>query len=677
MTHFSARLQHALLPALVLGALGAGCAAEAGDGIADLGSPGGKADGAGIREADIDLGAGEIQSFRVTAPRFEARLTQNGSTDAKLSAKHYDTELESDIGPAPEIAAGEVDGEVRRWTLRVHNEGTSRLRGTLTVESIYPAPADREGIPTTTSDVLYDNEFCTYADTEPYVKSVEWTHPTVEAATKNILNGWRSMFTYSQWNVPYDLEDDSTGSEKRVAEKRARNFIRVLCGEYRDHPSMLRARLEVVATAQHYAGAEEMTNVDTGKNLFTQLTYPAYVKMVNTMRTMHAYRQQRGSKDGYHYGFGEQGHGSRRVDESVAPWTQCEMKFMFEHYMTEGAPSASGTTYENEYDAYRASECSPEDFEWMFDFRGHVNFQPLWLSSNAYIHNSRRARGMVLSHDDNAYYLRPFATRRELSRKGMATFLFAKQDDFAEMMRASESGGGPILYITDEDTDDDNVLDYRLFDQRGCGDQGVSSPVPSKNCNMVPWETAEATPNVTGHVTGFSKSDFERPDLGFLDVFTTFDDRMARINQALDRHSNWGPTGYYMKAGSDDGDPSPRFFGAYSPFVASSYDVSASDGFVRRDFPTTDEYERGRAKWLFVIRFRADHYYDEQDLKAGRSFDLDTAYFNETSLSNDFYRERALDHFGTIPGEEAYAQVYLTYGHRGEQPPTPTNVPAP
>jgi hypothetical protein len=132
-----------------------------------------------------------------------------------------------------------------------------------------------------------------------------------------------------------------------------------------------------------------------------------------------------------------------------------------------------------------------------------------------------------------------------------------------------------------------------------------------------------------------------------------------------------------MLDASEPGDSSPRFFGAYSPIVAASYDVSASDFFVRRDYPSTDPFEYGKAKWLHVMRFPTTSYYDEQDLAVGKAMDFDKHYFNETSLSNDYYDERALDHWGYVEGAEAYAQVYLTYGHRGEQPPTPPTVPAP
>jgi hypothetical protein len=353
------------------------------------------------------------------------------------------------------------------------------------------------------------------------------------------------------------------------------------------------------------------------------------------------------------------------------------MRFVFEDYLQAGSPAVVPSQYETAFAAYRTNECSSEDLAYMYNFRGHVNLQPLWLESNAFIHNSRRARGAEISTSARDSYMRPFASRYHAARKAWATYLFHNDSDHNAMIAASESGGGPILYITDQDSDGDGLSDYRLFSQQGCGDQGVGLSVPSQNCNMVDWTTAWNAPTTTGHSASWNPSWWGQPDMGFMTAFSTFQQRMSRFNQALDRHTNWGPTGYYMLDASTPGDTSPRFFGAYSPIVAASYDVSASDFFVRRDYPSTDSFEQGRAKWLFVMRFPVSSYYDAADLAAGKPMDFDSNYFNETALSNDYYDERALDHWGYIEGAETYAQVYLTYGHRGEQPPAPVAVPAP
>jgi DNA uptake protein ComE-like DNA-binding protein len=532
------------------------------------------------------------------------------------------------------------------------------------------------GRPDLNSPVQYDNTWCSYADTVPYVTDVTWDDPDVQKAMSALLAGYRSTFSYSQWRVPYGLESES-GTEDEEAQAKARNFIRVICGEHRDYPDMIGKKLQVIGNHTSAAGPDELTSVDTDENLFDQLSYPAYVKLVDVMATMHDHRTQNGSNDGYHWGFEEWGHGSRRVDHSVPPFTQCEMKFAFETYLVADAPTLYPSEYEASYGDYQLDSCAAEDFEYMFNFRGHVNFQPLWLESNAFIYNSRRARGAELSQEETKSYLRPFAWRYQRAREAWASYLLFPDADYDALIQASETGAGPVLYITDQDSDGDGLADYRLFDQLGCGDNGVSLSVPSQNCNMVDWSTAWYADTTTGHASAWNPSAWNQPDMGFMAAFPTFQERMGRFNQALDRHTNWGPTGYYMLDASNTGDSSPRFFGAYSPIVAASYDVSASDFFVRRNYDSTDPFEYGQAKWLFVVRFPTSSYYNEQDLANGTPMDFDKNYFNETSLSNDYYDERALDHWGYIEGEEMYAQVYLTYGDRGQVPPTTSSVPAP
>jgi hypothetical protein len=115
---------------------------------------------------------------------------------------------------------------------------------------------------------------------------------------------------------------------------------------------------------------------------------------------------------------------------------------------------------------------------------------------------------------------------------------------------------------------------------------------------------------------------------------------------------------------------------SYTPFVATSYDVSASDTFARGNYTSTPTFERDHTKWMFIIRFRASDYYNETDLKNGRTIDFDRHYLNETSLSNDYYRERGLDRFGWVPAADIYASVYFVYSSRGEAPEEIVDLPA-
>ena len=308
-----------------------------------------------------------------------------------------------------------------------------------------------------------------------------------------------------------------------------------------------------------------------------------------------------------------------------------------------------------------------------------ANVGPPWLEANAFLWHPARARKAPTSRGDGAYYEHPFANRLVGSRPALAAYLFCRGEDAAALGQAYAGGGGSILYVTDQDTDGDHVADYRLFDDEGCGDIGVGGNNPDDNCNMVSWQRAFDAPNTTGHTAAWQPAWFAEPDMGFLTAFPTFEQRMARFNQALDRHTNWGPTGYYMlDASAADAAPNQvKYIGAYSPIVACSYDISASNGFAASDYPSTDPFESGRTKWMFIMRFPSKYYYDEQDMRAGEPFDFTTAYFNETSLSNDYYGERALDRFGFVPPGDVYANVYFVYGARGEQPPALEEIPAP
>lgn len=767
------------------------------DGGKDLGSLSGKSDLTGIEveifvPAATEAGPGSATFTVKSTSSFRVKVTQQ--TQLKIAVKVNDA-LSETATAIDYLVRVEPSSSAQKFSITVFNYGDTELEAVLKLDSAESTTTEADKgpkLPSVTDEVQYANEYCTYQDKAPYVKSVNWTHPEVVAGLRGIGPGFRSTFAYSDWNVGYDLESESPRLDKNdyvdravleAAEKymtngtatlqqiadeatklnakadskaaagevgaacstwgetqkcneglvctyassssvcatpiteasltekygadalttikerleqwndlrrdaRARNFVRVLCGEYRDYPEMIKKKLAVVA-ANNYAGKDELETVDTSKNLFTQLTYPAYQRMVSVMSAMHSYRQNKLTEEcradaecaatiGFNYNFGEMGHNAKRVSKSVPPHTHCEMKFMFSRYMVKDAPSLVPATYEQEYAQYKESECSADDLSYMYNFRGHNNFKALWLESNAMIWNSRRARKVAISRKDETYYKRPFASRLLQSRKTLASYLFYKDEDHSKLAAASDSGGGPIMYITDQDTDNDGLLDYRLFSRNGCGDQGVGGTSPDSNCNMMDWDLAFNTANTIGHSSKWDSSWFDSLDMGFLKAFTTFEERMARFNQALDRHTNWGPTGYYMLDASDvDASPNQvKFMGAYSPIVACSYDISASNSFARRCFGTCDPYEGSNTKWMFIMRFPTKYYYDEKDMKDGKPFNFNLHYFNETSLSNDYYHERALDRFAFVPVNDVYANVYFVYGQRGDAPKV-GDVPAP
>lgn len=695
-------------------------------------------------------------------------------------------------------------------TLVIENDSTSSAKGTLSLIAKPattpppPGPTPSEiKVPSVKDAIVYSNDYCSYQNKPPYVKSVKWDNTQIKATMRALSQSWRSMHPYySDRRTAYALESETQTSglsktkrdilsayialavrydsvtlsrlasssgqsetaikdlfgdidgvkdaadnwEAKIRNAKIRNFMRVLCGEYRDYPEMITAKLKAISERQVYAGPNEVKAFDTDKELFSQMTYPAYERMRQVMAAVFSYRtsQRRSACQAdpvcaadidINYNFGDDNHSTNRVSRSVAPWTHCEMKFMFSHYMIDGAPrvQSSGSSetnsshgaevYEKYFAAYRgvsvdadllafdaSGECSAADMAYMYNFRGHNNYKPLWLESNSFIWNSRRANTAADQVGDTSYYLRPFASRYLRARQLLATYLLYPEADHKKFRTASESGGGNILYVTDQDIDGDNLADYKLSDKDGCGDNGVSGSSPSSNCNMISWTDAWRTKtNVerakdgsldSAHLASWDPKDFFDADMGFFaatdkgDAAARFERRMARFNQALDRHTNWGPTGYYMLSASKQKTDLPlcadaatgeacesapddvRYIGAYSPIVACSYEISKSHYFSTRNFTSTHPYEGSNAKWMFVMRFPTKNYYDEQMLRDGKPMDFHGQYFNETSLSNDYYTENALDRFGWVPPADVHAQMYLVFGAQGDKAEL-SDIPAP
>jgi hypothetical protein len=99
-----------------------------------------------LRREAVAVEPGDIKTFRIRTTRFHARLTQDGDVPARLSAKHYDIEIEGETGAAPTIQAiADVD-ELRNWTLRVENHGDTLLEAELVVHALIGQPAIELGI---------------------------------------------------------------------------------------------------------------------------------------------------------------------------------------------------------------------------------------------------------------------------------------------------------------------------------------------------------------------------------------------------------------------------------------------------------------------------------------------------------------------------------------------------
>ena len=202
----------------------------------------------------------------------------------------------------------------------------------------------------------------------------------------------------------------------------------------------------------------------------------------------------------------------------------------------------------------------------------------------------------------------------------LGAYLFYPNDQHVHMRRASESGGGPHLYVDNVDTNGDGLADYRLFaDVSGSGDIGLSSQALDKKKVAEGDVTRSAVANFRPWMFrrwkdwGFNRflviNDSTRDKFKVDGVFSDSDSnkeatyklRMARVNAALDRHTNWGPTQMF----------SPKAYkiakryalrGAYSPIVAMSCEISKSHSFAVGNYPSTHPKDKNKTKYMFIVR---------------------------------------------------------------------------
>ena len=565
--------------------------------------------------------------------------------------------------------------------------------------------------PTLNDKVNYEIKYrgitlCTFQDKPPFA-TVNLGHPDVVEIQKKFTDSiFKSAFSYWEWKAPYNLEKEDwktlqepyeNGDEKKkqeinliLAETNFKNFMLVLCGEHRDFPAMLFQKIKVILRRTPVVPKGVMNNFKRDdNNIWQYFTGDAYEHLLQVTSTMYSYWvERRNENQNYsvvNYNFtdplngeiGDQGGLTNRTENTVPPLSHCQMKFIFETYLTptkneegeETYKEVEGEEFDQLYAKYDKRYCLDDDRDLLYDFRGHKNFQPLWFDSNAMIWVSRLAARRYMAaktpeerEKAKEYYLRPFATRYAATLALWGGYLFYPETHHEQFREASESGGGPQVYYHPSqyelEVNGGGLPKYRLSEWIGEGDTGLDSQAHPIDDVLALAVTEES-------FRGFTKGLFKEQDLGFLKLLSitesinghspedlTFAYRMQRLNQAIDRHTNWGPT---MMVAPD----MKVIYSAYSPLVACSYMIDASHAFATSDYPTTHPDERGKTKWMYIMKFHRSNYYDEKALKAGKMPNWERDFLNEPGLSNDYYQERALNHVATIPPENIDASLYL------------------
>lgn len=435
-------------------------------------------------------------------------------------------------------------------------------------------------------------------------------------------------------DVPADMPPDTEIS--------AYNFLALLCGEFRDRPSMIAAKLRWVHRLEFLPDDEQQV-VDYQKlirenaSIWSVMSSKAYEPFIRLSEARYyAYQNSYWNDPKTKTKIGK-----ITVDKHVPAISVCEAKYMLGEYVakkrefTELKPYLAGFNYE-----FKKKSCTTDDLKHYYNFRGDSNFKPNSPESNAMIWyansissgcksptEAKEPRSgetaKVTSEMCANYFKTPFASRWNASVGGLGTWLFhvAHKAQFAESWVA----------IT-------------VLPTIGAK---FSKPFPYKLDDM-------------GVVDAFNKSfDINKPDLGY-NAMTGLGTGKAdlelaysRIRNSLNRHTDWYSSRY------DDGIGMVRDQ-AYSPFVASSYDPSASDGFTSPGATVASQSD-GKKHWMFVFKVKAQNWYNVEALAQKRPIDFNTMWLDETTFGDNGLAdsERAWDRLGTAVEDELDSILYL------------------
>ena len=420
----------------------------------------------------------------------------------------------------------------------------------------------------------------------------------------------------------------------------ANAFLVQLCGEFRDRPSMIQAKLRWVANIFTLPNQPQGA-IDYTKNVWSQLSakgYGPYIRFTDSLWT--AKKAAAGAA------FNVGGYG---VDAPVMPNTVCETKVIVNEYVAKGVSFPGLAPFNAAVAAaVTARKCVQADLDYYYDFRGDSNFKPQSPESNGMLWYGNGLAGNCASQvksadpkvrdaDCQAYFARPFASRWNGARAGLASWV----------MRSNKYDS---VYADTK---------QQVYVSTSNAVMGPKNK-PVLVLNMTPWATpfsfmfdGDKVPRVEWQ----PGANYAAGDLGISTMAVPAVGGVKfvyeRLRDAVNRHTDWYKSGW-------TGGLSRMNRQAYSPFVASSYEMSKSDAFTAPGY-TVGSTGDGRKHWMFVFRVHKSQWYTSKNAQAGTPVNFDFHWFDETSLGTASLakQERAFDRLGTALENELDSILYL------------------
>lgn len=493
--------------------------------------------------------------------------------------------------------------------------------------------------------------------------------------------------------------------------KDAHDFLTYLCGEFRDRATMIQSKINWVKAIRYLAAGESNENscedrnnpvladtpvaslpplkrFDRTKSPWAQMCTEDYPQYLAVSRQVFDFRQKRLRQPGaFEIGDGitVEGGGLKignrnNIDRHIPAYTVCETKYIMAEFVKKkrlfrneaGDPAIAYDQYTAGYQTFKTG-CSEEDLGWYYDFRGDSNYKPNSPESNAMIWMSKvfaaqcktrdtKKPGAAVSDEDcKRYYENPFKSRYLAARAGLGAWLLHDRSLEGVFGNPGEeyytvtnhSRGNPVDFFSPN-----GPYYFRYYDEF----EGPKLTTEGQTGKYLP-----------GFEERWGAKDFGLSEISGLAGDELKEFIFTRLQKAVDRHTNWYTSSYDSAPSLAIGNRLRRTMDqAYSPFVASSYEMNESNGFSQCGLTipcsgsNTDFNDHKH--WMFIFKVKKENWYRPEDIIGGNvSPDFDRNWFDETSFGDDDLanQERAWDRLGT-PLEDELAEILYLWRIRAE-----------
>ncbi len=381
-------------------------------------------------------------------------------------------------------------------------------------------------------------------------------------------------------------------------------FLRYLCGEFKDNPGEIGAKLEWI---NHMHWLEDAPSSETSDELWTQVNKNTYnALLVYSAERTRAIQMASSGKIQV----------PLRQRTFVPPMSICETKMAISRIQSD--LSYNFDTYEEDLASFGQEHCKPEDHNYVYIYRGDSNLKPnsgesnamIWISqfiSNVCDFATLSSKSRFVSNQlCETYHQSPVQFRKRMARYTLATWLLY---DKSHIVSFGDHGSQQI----------ENIFDYTMPSfPVSLLINGQNSIIASQFRDMI-------------NVSDFGLTSLREEAQG------QTEEVLWRLKNAIDRHDDWYLSGFSA--------PTLNRKQAFSPFVAASTDIAASDFFTSPGFTLQTDLNPSYCvkHFMFVYKVAKTKVRSYDDLsQGGASIDFSQDWLDSPTLGSSAFGGREM-----------------------------------